>query len=186
MQTTIPPLDPPYEPEVADALAKWMPPGSPVPPLALFRTLARHPMLRERMRPLGSGLLARGTLPARVRELAILRTCARCDARYEWGVHAAAFSAAAGLDAAAVRATASARFEARDPDDTLVVQVVDELHDRATLADATAAAALARFGEIGVLELAALAGFYHLIAFVIGAARVAPEPWAAPFPVDRG
>src|SRR5690349_15021200 len=94
----IAPIDPPYAPDVAAWLAKWMPPGQAAPPLALFRTLARHPSLGDRMRPLGSALLGRGALPPRVRELLLLRTCARCGAEYEWGVHVTAFAAAVGLD----------------------------------------------------------------------------------------
>ncbi len=178
----IAPLTPPYEPEIEAALAKWMPPGIPVPPLALFRTLAHHPMLFERMRPLGAGLLGRGTLPARIRELLILRTSARCGARYEWGVHVAAYALAVGLDDALVRATATGGTA--DRDDGLALRVADELHDRGALTDATFAAARARFGDAGVLEMAGVAGFYHLIAFVIGAAGVALEPWAAPFPEE--
>ncbi|HUJ57294.1 MAG TPA: carboxymuconolactone decarboxylase family protein [Kofleriaceae bacterium] len=181
MTARIAPLEPPYDAETAEALARWMPPGSPIPPLALFRTLARHPMLRDRMRPLGAGLLGRGVLPARTRELVILRTSARCDARYEWGVHVAAYAAAAGLDRETVRATTLARPELAG-DDALALAVADELHDTATLSDHTFADAVERFGEAGVLELAALAGFYHVIAYVIAAARVEPEPWAAPFP----
>ena len=37
----IAPAEPPYEPEIAAALARIMPTG--VPPLALFRTMARSP-----------------------------------------------------------------------------------------------------------------------------------------------
>lgn len=181
----IAPLDPPYAPNTAEVLAKWMPPGSPVPPLGLFRTLARHPMLAERMRPLGSGLLAKGSLPPRVRELLVLRTSARTGARYEWGVHAAAFAAQVGLDAAAVECTATARPEElarRDDDDAVALRFADELHDLGAPSDAVFDAARARWGEEGALEVAAVVGFYHLIAFVLGTARVAPEPWAAPFP----
>jgi len=178
-------LEPPFEPDVAATLAKWMPPNTPVTPLALFRTLARHPMLSERMRPLGAGLLGRGTLPARIRELLILRTSARCGARYEWGVHVAAYARAAGLDDALVRVTATAApgaFADVHGDDRPALLVADELHDHAALSDDVFAAVRDRFGDVGVLEMAAVAGFYHLIAFVIGTAGVAPEPWAAPFP----
>jgi alkylhydroperoxidase family enzyme len=183
----IAPLEPPYEPATADVLAKWMPPGSPVPPLALFRTLARHPMLAERMRPLGSGLLAKGSLPPRVRELLVLRTSARTGNRYEWGVHAAAFAAQVGLEAAVVdrTVTASPSDVARgddDDDDAVALRFADELHDHGAPSDAAFEAARARWGEKGALEMAAVVGFYHLIAFLVGTARVADEPWAAPFP----
>src|ERR1051326_9283685 len=75
----IPPLEPPYEPETAAALAKWMPPGATVEPLKLFRTLSRNQQISERMRPLGAGLLGRqSSLDPRDREIVIDRTCARC------------------------------------------------------------------------------------------------------------
>jgi 4-carboxymuconolactone decarboxylase len=182
----ISPVEPPYEPDVAAILAKWMPPNSGQPPLALFRTLARHPMLRDRLRPLGAGLLGQGTLPGRVRELMILRTSARCGARYEWGVHVTAFAASAGLDREAVRATALATpadVSARtDDDDAIVMCIADELHDTSTLSPSLFARAVTRFGDAGVLELAALAGYYHLIAYVIGVAGLDAEPWAERFP----
>lgn len=182
----IPPLEPPYDPETQSVLAKWMPPGSAVPPLALFRTLARHPMLRDRMRPLGAGLLAHGTLPPRVRELLVLRTSARCGARYEWGVHATAFAGVVGLDAKAVRRTTAEprELDAADDEDALVLRIADELHDGSTLSDALFDAARARWGEDGVLEVAAVVGFYHLVAYLLGVARVEGEPWAERFPVD--
>jgi hypothetical protein len=49
----IAPLEPPYESGIEELLAKWMPPGAGVAPLALFRTLAVHNDLAARMRPLG-------------------------------------------------------------------------------------------------------------------------------------
>jgi 4-carboxymuconolactone decarboxylase len=181
----IAPLEPPFAPEVESILTRWMPPSTAAPPLALFRVLARHPMLLERMRPLGAGLLGHGTLPVRVRELLILRTSARCGARYEWGVHVAGFAQVAGLDDDAVRATATltpAAVAARDDEDALVLRVADELHDASTLSDVLFAVVNARWGEVALLEMAALVGFYHLIAFVIRTARLSDEPWAAPFP----
>src|SRR5438309_1277633 len=93
----IEPVGPPYEGEIGDQLAKWMPPDAPVEPLALFRTLVVHPELASRMRPLGSALLAHGLLEPRDREIVVMRTCARAGAEYEWGVHAVAFASSAGL-----------------------------------------------------------------------------------------
>jgi hypothetical protein len=53
-----------------------MPPGSGREPLALFRVLARHGELFARARPLGAGILGRGTVAPRLREVMIHRTCA--------------------------------------------------------------------------------------------------------------
>ena len=56
----IAPLQPPYEPALEEMLKRWMPPGSPIKPLALFRTLAVHDELFSRMRALGAGILGHG------------------------------------------------------------------------------------------------------------------------------
>jgi hypothetical protein len=181
----IAPLEPPFDLEVEALLAKWMPPGSTVPPLVLFRTIARHAMLSERLRPLGAGLLARGILPTRVRELLILRTCARCDAGYEWGVHVTAYAQAAGLDDKTVHATATvtvAALATRSDEDAIVMRVADELHDTATLSAQLFEATQGLWGEIALLEMAAVVGFYHLISFMARTAGIPSEPWAAPFP----
>jgi 4-carboxymuconolactone decarboxylase len=177
------PLQPPYEPSVAELLTKWMPPGAAVAPLALFRTLARSTALAERMRPLAAGLL-RGSLPARQRELVILRACARCGAEYEWGVHVAAFAGAAGLSdeevAATTRADGAAAFVQAEAN---LLHLVDALHDTGTIPAALYEALAAAHAPAQLLELIVLAGFYHLISFVANAAGVEHEPWAARFPV---
>jgi 4-carboxymuconolactone decarboxylase len=79
----IAPLEPPYDPDTETMLRKWMPPGSPLDPLALFRTLQVHDELASRMRPLGAGILGHGRVAPRERELIIHRTCARAGAEYE-------------------------------------------------------------------------------------------------------
>src|SRR3954469_2211587 len=134
----IAPVAPPYEPDIEDLLAKWMPPGGEVEPLKLFRTLAVHPGLASRMRPMGSAILSKGILPAREREIVLHRTCARAGAAYEWGVHAVAFAPAVGLSEEQIVATTHG--DAGDPawtgeGDRLLIRLADELYDTATLTD---------------------------------------------------
>src|SRR3954470_16514805 len=52
----------------------------------IFSTLVRHPGLFRKWSPFGGKLLT-GKLPARDRELLILRTGWRCQSVYEWGQH---------------------------------------------------------------------------------------------------
>jgi 4-carboxymuconolactone decarboxylase len=183
-QPRIPPLEPPYDPAIEEILLKWMPPASGVEPLKLFRTLLVHDSLMARMRPLGAGILAHGLLEPRVRELMILRTCARCGAEYEWGVHAAFWAARVGLGEDELAATVNA--EATDPTwseaDRAVIRLADELHEGAGVSDDTYAALERRFDAAEILELTITAGWYHTIAFVINTARIQPEPWAARYP----
>jgi alkylhydroperoxidase family enzyme len=181
----IAPVEPPYDQELAETLARWMPPGAAVEPLHLFRTLAVHRELMDRMRPLGAALLSRhGTLQPRERELVIERVCARCGCSYEWGVHATAFGASLGLSEEQIRATATA--PAADPlwseREALLMGLVDELHERAAVSDELWAKLAAHWNAQQLLELLVLVGWYHLISFVAIGARVQPEAWARRLP----
>jgi len=180
----IAPLEPPYAPAIGETLVKWMPPDSGIDPLRLFRTLAVHESLFGRMRPLGAGILGHGLLEPRLRELMILRTCARCGAEYEWGVHVTFFGSSVGLTSAETEATV--RAGAEDPvwseSERSVIRLADELHDTAAVSDATFAELELHFSPPQILELAIAAGWYHTISFVINTARVEREPWAARLP----
>ncbi|MEZ5181492.1 MAG: carboxymuconolactone decarboxylase family protein [Acidimicrobiales bacterium] len=55
--------------------------------LNIFATLARHPKALKRWLVFGSHVLAKSTLPARERELLILRVGWRCGSEYEFGQH---------------------------------------------------------------------------------------------------
>lgn len=186
----IAPLSPPYEPDVAAALAKWMPPGSAIEPLKLFRTLYQNPQLSSRMRPLGAGILgSQSSLDPREREIVIDRTCARCRCQYEWGVHVAAFGEACGLDRAQLEDTVNRAVEPTlwSEREHVLIRLVDELHETATLSDATWEQLVAGWSIAQILELMIIVGWYHLISFVANAAHVEQEPWAARFPkVGRG
>ncbi|MGN6871097.1 MAG: carboxymuconolactone decarboxylase family protein [Solirubrobacteraceae bacterium] len=185
----IAPLEPPYEAATEQMLEKWMPPDSGLEPLRLFRTLAVHESLFGRMRPLGAGILGHGLLEPRVRELMILRTCARCGAEYEWGVHATVFGEAVGLTAAEIAATLRAGAGADDATwserDRSVIRLADELHDTADATDQTYAELERYFAPAEILELVIAGGWYHTISFVVNAAQVQSEPWAARFPAPR-
>jgi alkylhydroperoxidase family enzyme len=184
----IAPVEPPYDPAVDAELKRWMPPNAPLDPLRLFRTLARHVPLAGAMHPLGSFFLSRRfALGKREREIVIDRVCARCGCEYEWGVHAAAFGAAAGLDERVLNATVhgTAADPAWSESDRLLVRLVDELHDTARVSDELWQALAAAWPAETLLELLVLVGWYHVIAFVANGARVQREPWAPSFPVAR-
>jgi hypothetical protein len=70
----IQPKEPPYAPELAEMLAKWMPPGAGIDPLKLFRTLGHNLPLAEAMRGVGSYMLGkRLSVSMKERELIIDR-----------------------------------------------------------------------------------------------------------------
>lgn len=180
----IPPLEPPYEADLQALLAKMTPPGAPEV-LALFRVLAHHPALAERMTGWGGFLLGRkALLPLRDREVVIDRVCARCGAEYEWGVHVAAFAQAAGFTPEQTRAIAdpAADDASLAERDRLLVQLVDELHEGSDVSDSLWSELARHWTQPQLIELLMLAGWYRAISYVCNAARVPLERWGARFP----
>lgn len=180
----IAPLEAPFDTETEAFLRKWMPPGAGAEPLGLFRLLARHRELTDRMRPLGAGLLGRPLISVRERELMIHRTCARAGAEYEWGVHAVGFGPLAGFTDAQLDATAAGAPD--DPvwhaDDTLVLRLADELYDLGEVSDELWPAVAERWTVEEILELVVCSGWYRLLCQVMRTARLQPEEWARRFP----
>ena len=173
--------EPPYEPQIAAELARIMPPG--VPPLVLFRTLARNPRIFAKV--FAGGLLD-GPFGLRQREIIIDRTTARLGCEYEWGVHIAFFAKRAGFTDDQVAATVTGPHDAAcwTPDEQALIALVDDLVDRRRIGDATWAILAAHFDETQILEAIALVGFYHTISFLCRGLELPLEPWAARFPVS--
>ncbi|QNE16694.1 carboxymuconolactone decarboxylase family protein [Kribbella qitaiheensis] len=183
MPSRLHPVEPPYSDAVKRLLTKLMPPDSGYEPLLLFRILALNTDLASRAHPMASGLLVKGSLPARDRELLISRTTARAGAEYEWGVHAVVFAEAVGLDRDLVDKLALGPLDAAfDGPDLLLVTAADELHDRATLSDETWSSLRVRYDDAQLIELILLVGWYRTLSTLINAVELPLEAWAARFP----
>lgn len=174
----ITPASPPYDPAIAEAFSRIMPPG--FEPLTLFRTMARSPRVLQRM--FAGSLLDKGAITFRDRELMILRTCARCEAEYEWGVHVTFFAQKAELSEREAAATLNELAEGSwNPRDRLVLKMADELHDNTAISDTLWSELKEVFSDEQLLELIALGGYYRTIACMVNTCRLAPEPYAARF-----
>jgi len=174
------PLEPPYPDALAAELAAMMPPD--VAPLRLFRTLAHNPRVLARIR--GGNLLDRGSIERPDRELAILRTTARCGSEYEWGVHVAFFARRFGLSDATIAGTRQwrgddPRWSAREG---AIVRLVDALHERSRLDDGIWRELSALFAADQIVELLVLVGFYHTISFVTNGLAIELEEFGERFP----
>jgi len=174
----IPPLPPPYSPEVAEDLRKLMPPG--MEPLRLFTTLANNPRVLGRVRR--GGLLDPGAVSLRDREIVILRTTALCGAEYEWGVHVAFFAEAARLNPEQIAATLSGNTEPFTAAEQALLGMCEALHRFARIDDELWARLSADRPPAELIELLALAGQYHMVSYVANAIGLELEPNAARFP----
>jgi alkylhydroperoxidase family enzyme len=173
------PLDPPYPPEIQADFDQLM---RGAPPLLLFRTVARNPRVLQRL--MAGALLDRGSVSLRSRELMILRSCARCGAEYEWGVHVAVFGAKAQWTSDQLRSSAhgGADDACWSAEDRLVIRLADQLHDTSRVDDALWAELAAHFTPEQLVELIMLAGLYHGVSYLINALGVQHEAFAPRFP----
>lgn len=172
-------LQPPYPAEVRELFDLVMPEG--MEPLRLFRVMARSRRIFPRF--MRGGVLDRGPVPIRDREIVIHRTTARCGAEYEWGVHVAAFGRPLGLGEDVLRATVrgAADDPAFSPRQSLLVRLCDELHDDCRIAPATWEALRRDFDDEQILELIYTAGLYHVVSFLVNGLELEAEPFAPGF-----
>jgi len=179
MPARIAPETPPFSKDIAEALARIMPPG--VPPLVLFTTLARNPRVFQRI--MAGGLLDKGSISLRERELVIDRTTARCGSEYEWGVHIAFFAERAGLTPAEIAAVVNGAPDDPlwSPHEQLILRLVDSLHETNAVHETLWAALKTEFSDEQLIELVVLTGFYHTISFVTNALAIPLEENAARF-----
>lgn len=151
-------------------------------PLVLFRTMARSPRVFAKM--FAGGLLDKGPLELRHREIVIDRTTARLGCEYEWGVHVALFAERVKLDAGQIAATVKGPTDAAcwTPPEQALLALVDDLVDRHTIGEESWTSLAAHFDEAQILEAIALVGYYHAISFLCNGLALPLESYGVRFP----
>ena len=179
MSARITPAPRPFSAAIQQRLEKIMHPGAE--PLVLFTTLARDERLFERFT--GGGLLDRGHLTLRQREVVIDRVTAKCGSEYEWGVHVSLFAEKVNLSAEQLVSIqrGGAEDACWDPVEAALIRFCDALHANCDVDDALWQALTAHFDSETMLELLLLAGFYRTVSYLTNALRLPLEPWAARF-----
>ena len=152
------------------------------PPLVLFTTLARDRRLFFKF--FNSGLLDRGHLTIRQREIVIDRVTASCGAEYEWGVHVSVFAAKAGLTEEQITSlTVGGPVDGCWTDaERLLIRLCDSLHEECTVDDELWAELSRHYPDEALLELLMLAGTYRTVSYLVNSLRLPPEPGARRFP----
>ncbi len=148
-----------------------------------FQLLIRAPEICEHAARLGEHLRWGTALDARLSELAIITTARFWRAQYEWYAHAP-LAEKAGVPAAAVeaiRTDGTPVFAAED--EALVYRLCTEIFRTQRLSDQSFNAAIAAFGETGLVEIIGIIGYYTLIGNTLNVFQVAlPEGQTPPFP----
>lgn len=174
----IQPADPPYDADIQMAMDRVM---QGRPPLMLFRILARDRRLFNKF--FAGGLLDRGHLSLREREVVICRTTALCGSHYEWRVHITAFSRRAGFDA--LQVASLQRGTAEDlcwtDRERHLIRLCDSLHADCSLEADTWGSLQSCFSDETLIELLLLAGFYRTVSYLTNALDLPLEPHSARF-----
>ena len=168
----------PLQPDIQEAIDAIM---RGAPPLVLFTTMARDRRLFFKF--FNSGLLDRGNLTIREREIVIDRVTASCGAEYEWGVHVSVYAEKAGMTEAQIASLVSGGPEDdcwTDEDRTLI-RLCDGLQRHCTVDDELWAQLAEHHSDEAILELLMLAGTYRTVSYLVNGLRLPLEPGARRF-----
>lgn len=180
MKHLLVPVEEPFATEVAEIFENYPKRNGYI--LQLFRVFANSTRFLKK----GTvNLLDRDSpIAMRQREILILRVCANNNCEYEWGVHVTAFGEHVGFTSEQIAATRTG--DEKSPcwvgEESLLIQLVDELCDRGELSDQTQELFQEAWTQEQQLEILALCGNYHTISFVANTARLKRESFGATFP----
>ncbi|HKI74601.1 MAG TPA: carboxymuconolactone decarboxylase family protein [Pseudomonadales bacterium] len=144
--------------------------------LNIFRTLATHPKLAKRWLVFANHVLAKSSLSARDREIAILRIGWRCQSGYEWGQHVI-IGKQAGLSSEEIeRLKQDADAPGWSDHERLIVKAADELKDDAFISDATWAGLKQTYSDEQMMDLVFTCGQYNLVSMALNSFGVQLDP----------
>lgn len=136
-----------------------------------FNVYLRSPETGELAQQLGARVRYHSSLPNRLNEMAILLTARSWTAQYEWYAHKR-LALQAGLNPAIVEAIAAGRRPAAmQNDEQALYDFQTELLETKNVSDAAFRAALAAFGERGIVDLLYNIGYYELVSMTLNVDR---------------
>ncbi|HWE57682.1 MAG TPA: carboxymuconolactone decarboxylase family protein [Acidimicrobiales bacterium] len=146
----------------------------------IFTTFVRAEGLTRRWLPFGGKLLS-GKIPARDREILILRTGWNCRAEYEWAQHVVIGRDAGLTDEEIGRIPEGPGAQWSDFDATLLT-AADELHADWCITDPTWSALARVYDTQQLIELPMLVGHYHMVAMTLNSLGVELDAGLTGFP----
>ncbi len=132
-----------------------------------YAAMLHRPEIARAAADLGAVIRFGSTLTDHVRELVIVTTAIERDCPFEWESHRP-IAVAAGVPEATLESVAT-RSPVEDSADGAVVDFVRSLCRSGRVGDAEFDALIGVFGEEGVVELAAVVGYYSMMAVFMGA-----------------
>lgn len=148
-----------------------------------FSALLRSPELMNRVQKVGEYLRFQCPLDKRLGEFAAIIAARHWSQQFEWWAHYRQ-AVAAGLKAEIGDAVAEGRRPTgMAEDEEILYDFLTEALNNKGVSDTTYARTVKKYGEQGVIDLLAVAGYYGLLALVMNVARTpVPEGHALPLP----
>jgi alkylhydroperoxidase family enzyme len=151
-------------PEQAEALEAFR----PGPVLNIFRTLARAPKALTRFNQWGGYVLSRrNDLPAREREIVILRTGFLCKSGYEWTQHHRIGLREGLTEEEIARIKQGADAPGWSAADAALIRATDELHADQFIGDAAWTELRAHFSEKQCMDVVFTAAQYTQVSMFL-------------------
>jgi 4-carboxymuconolactone decarboxylase len=175
----IPPLEPSDAPaDAREILARW--------PYNLHRVLARNVPTLTRWMPFAEHILRENTLPAREREIAILRVAWNARSTYEWGMHARLARSLGFSDQDLENiATNPVNTDHWRPEEGAIIEAVDDIMCNWKIGDHAWSILAAHFSSEQLIDLVFVTCQFMLVAVTLNSFQVPLEPGLEPLPTVR-
>lgn len=154
-----------WTPEQAEIAAPFLARGKM---LNIFRTLLNHPQAMKAFLAYGNYVLSKkNTLPAREREIVILRTGFLCRSGYEWTQHVPIGQRAGITDAEVQAIKQGADAPNWKPADAALIRATDDLHARQFISDANWQALSSHFSPKQCMDVVFAVGQYTQVSMLL-------------------
>jgi 4-carboxymuconolactone decarboxylase len=175
MRLSQPRLAPLASEEWTDEQRELLTRGNPPRVLNVFATLVRHTDLFRRWLPFGNHVLFKSSLPAREREMAILRVGWLCRSGYEFHQHTRIGKASGLSDREIENLKIGADAPGWSEAEAALLRAVDELHADQFISDGTWQRLSEHFDTRQVIDLVFAVGQYTMVSMALNSFGVQIE-----------
>lgn len=144
-----------------------------------FIPILRSPELVERLGRVGEYLRFGSSLEARISELIMLIVSREWTNQFEWAVHLS-LALKNGVQQEVIDALAEGRYpKGMAQDEEIAYEVCDELGRTKGICETTYRRAVAKFGEVGLVDMVTVYGYFVTVCAIMNVAHTPP-------PADTG
>lgn len=142
----------------------------------VFKTMANHPDLARDWLKFATHIMQRNSLPARDREILILRIGWLCEADYEFAQHARIGKSVGMTDVEIARLRMQCEAPEWSDHERLLIRATDQLHADAMIDDATWQGLTKTYDQRQMMDLVFTVGQYNLVSMALNSFGVQLDP----------